>query len=155
MSTSSTVVFIHVPKSFSHVNVKFLDSLEVFSQFLKCIVPFAFVLSLGDANVKVYTSQYETVIADALQKQTTDPRITDSEDIGSVEYVPCLVVRLATCSEKREGKLQICQVVIRIVTMGFHASSKAETFLLMRTEFHMNATTSMHEIIDAIFQFLR
>ena len=44
---------IVVPKMFFYVNVKILDSLEVFSQFVKCIVPLAFIVSLGDANIEV------------------------------------------------------------------------------------------------------
>ena len=53
---SKSVANIAHPKMFSHINVKILESLEVSSQFVKCIVPLAFVISLGDANVKVYTS---------------------------------------------------------------------------------------------------
>ena len=44
------------PKTLVYVNEKMLDSIEVFSQFVKCIVPLAFIVPLGDANGKVYTS---------------------------------------------------------------------------------------------------
>lgn len=55
ISTSVVVGFV-VPKILFYVNVKILDSLEVFSQLVKCTVPLTFIVSHKDVNSEVYTS---------------------------------------------------------------------------------------------------
>lgn len=103
MSTITRIVAI--PNPFVHDDANVSKILQIFCQYLKCIVPFAFFVSVVDIDDKSQIPHCEAVMADieASYEKTKCLRATDGESVDRVQHVPCLKVQLAACAQRSDG----------------------------------------------------
>ncbi len=80
-------------------------------------------------------------------------RFNDAECAGREKYFACLVVNLAAYCQRSDRKFNSGEVLS--VVWGSSGRIQAETFNGVYSSCNADVETSIHEMIDAIFQLLR